>query len=140
MVRIPTSLRRADGFTLPEVLVVIVLIGILCAIAIPQFVSQRGKAQDADAKVLARDAAAALQMFEIQKGSYAATKADLADITPELGQATTWTLATTATTYRVGVPSGSGTTFIVDRASETSPIVRTCSPAPSKGCPADGSW
>jgi prepilin-type N-terminal cleavage/methylation domain-containing protein len=140
MIRVPAALRRADGFTLPEVIVVTVLLGVLCAIAVPQLLGQRGKAQDADAKVLARVGAQAMQVYEIQKGDYAATKADLGDVTPELAQATNWTLATTTTSYEVKVTSGTGTVFKVERASPTSPIVRTCSPAPSKGCPADGSW
>src|SRR5271156_5546338 len=50
------SAREERGFTLIEVLVVILIIGILAAIAIPSFLSQKSKATDAQAKELARTA------------------------------------------------------------------------------------
>jgi len=77
--------QEERGFTLIELLVVILIIGILAAIAIPSFLNQKGKGEDAAAKSAAREAATAMETYYTDTGSYTgATGVELRKIEPTL--------------------------------------------------------
>ena len=82
--------RNEKGFTLIELLVVVIIIGLLAAIAIPAFLGQRNKANDAAAKSLVRNGATAMEAFFSDGNTYAtATPTNLRTIEPNISWSTT---------------------------------------------------
>jgi type IV pilus assembly protein PilA len=151
--------RRGEdekGFTLIELLVVILIIGILAAIAIPSFLNQRTKANDAQAKEMARTAQTAAETYATDhNGSYTGIGvAALQAIEPSLNDTSgaTFTVAATpgtgaggtntgGTSYTVTAQSSDTNTYSITRHDNGS-VNRTCtaSTSPNSGGCVGNTW
>ena len=69
--------RDEKGFTLIELMIVIAIIGILAAIAIPQFSAYRTRSYNSAANADLRNAATAQEAYYVDEQSYASTIANL---------------------------------------------------------------
>jgi type IV pilus assembly protein PilA len=142
--RLRNRIGGESGFTLVELLVVMLILGLLAGIGIPAFFSQREKARDVDAKHAAGIAGRAAETIAVNNqgvynGPDGVTVANLINVEHSLDNANLSVVDATAKTYTVRVTATSGHTFDYSR-DASGRVATACVPAGEGGCPSDGIW
>jgi type IV pilus assembly protein PilA len=147
MLHILNKLRqRAEdekGFTLIELLVVVLIIGILAAIALPTFLGQRSKAQDAGAKSAARNTVSHVESCFANTQDYLQCTNALLIANEQVPAGDLNNVVVTPDTkdgYGIVATSSSGNKFTITKAPATGAVTRTCVTLGKGACPASGNW
>jgi type IV pilus assembly protein PilA len=111
------------GFTLIELMVVVMIIAVLLAIAIPTFLGSKGKAEDRSAQSSLRNAVTAARTVYTDSGTYTnATDSELDDAEPSLefepaatasADPKTVSVSSTATVFYAAAKSKGGDCYYV---------------------------
>lgn len=133
-----------DGFTLVELLVVMMIMGILASISIPSFIEQRDRALDASAKQALHSASVAAEMLALESddsyvGANGITIERLEEMEPTLADVRLTIRSLGEQSYTLRVRSESGNRFEISRG-EDGILSTWCRPKRRGGCPKDGTW